>query len=57
MAKHAHATSTAIVDDGTPPAMDYKMHEATYKGFLRLLKWSIGAIVVSLVALYFIVNP
>ncbi len=57
MAKHSHAPNTAVVDDGVPPAMDYKMHEGTYKAFITMLKWSIGTVVVALIALYFIVNP
>lgn len=40
-----------------PPAMDYKAHEATYRGFLNLVKWAIVAIAVSLVVLYFLVRP
>jgi hypothetical protein len=39
------------------PAMDYKAHEATYKGFLSLSKWTIGIIAVVLVILYFVVKP
>lgn len=38
-------------------AMDYKQHEATYRGFLNLSKWSIVIIAVIVVALYFIVRP
>lgn len=38
-------------------AMDYKAHEATYRGFLTLSKWSIGILAVIAVALYFIVRP
>ncbi len=39
------------------PTMDYKAHEATYNGFIRLLKWSIAATAVFVVLLYFIVQP
>ena len=39
------------------PAMDYKAHEATYRGFLNLSKWAITVIAVILVFLYFVVKP
>ena len=38
-------------------AMDYKAHEATYRGFLRITKWTVGIIALILVILYFIVRP
>jgi len=38
-------------------AMDYKQHEATYRGFMNLTKWAIIVIAVIVVALYFIVRP
>lgn len=40
-----------------PPAMDYAAHEATYKGFMTLVKWSIIAIVILVVFLYIVVRP
>jgi hypothetical protein len=43
--------------ESVSPAMDYKAHEATYQGFLRLTKWAIGIIAVVLVILYFVVKP
>lgn len=35
-----------------PPAMDYAQHEATYAGFITLVKWSILALVFVVLALY-----
>jgi hypothetical protein len=37
--------------------MDYAQHEATYNGFLRLLKWTCIALAVSLIVLYFLIQP
>jgi hypothetical protein len=53
MAKKS-ATQTA---EFIPNAMDYKAHEDTYRAFLNLVKWSIVAIAVIVVALFFIVRP
>lgn len=36
---------------------DFEAHKATYSGFLSMVKWGIIAMVVVLVALYFLVNP
>jgi hypothetical protein len=38
-------------------AMDYKAHEATYRGFLNLTKWTVGIIALVLIVLYFVVKP
>lgn len=35
-----------------PPAMDYAQHNGTYEGFMQLLKWSIMALGLIVVALY-----
>jgi hypothetical protein len=43
--------------DHVSSAMDYKEHEATYRGFLNLTKWSIAILAVLLIVLYFIVQP
>ena len=43
--------------DYVSTAMDYKAHEATYRGFMNLLKWTIAAIAVILIVLYFVVKP
>lgn len=37
------------------PAMDYDAHEQTYAGFIKLVKWSAGLIVVVLVGLTLLV--
>jgi len=49
----AHKTEAEEIS----PAMDYKAHEATYTGFLRLTKWTIGILAVIVIVLYFIVKP
>jgi hypothetical protein len=49
----AHDTEVEHVSE----AMDYKAHEATYRGFLNLTKWAVGIIAVLLVILYFVVRP
>jgi len=43
--------------DHVSSAMDYKAHEATYHSFMRLLRWAVGLIALTLVVLYFIVKP
>ena len=55
MAKRPAPTNTAHDEDEIPPAMDYAAHNATYKGFMKLLKWSIIALGLTVVALYFFV--
>ena len=37
--------------------MDYKAHEATYRGFINLSKWTVIVIAVLMVILYFVVKP
>jgi Bacterial aa3 type cytochrome c oxidase subunit IV len=37
--------------------MDYKAHEATYRGFLNMAKWTVAVIAVILIVLYFVVKP
>ena len=37
--------------------MDYAQHEATYNGFLTAVKWSIIGLAVTVVILYFLINP
>lgn len=41
----------------SPPAMDYAEHEATWHGFTSLVKWSMVALAILLIALYAIVRP
>lgn len=50
------AAAAAHVEE-LPPEMDYKMHEATWKGFTNLTKWAIIALAVAVVLLYFIIRP
>ena len=38
-------------------AMDYAEHERTYAGFVTAVKYGVLATVVSMVILYFIINP
>jgi hypothetical protein len=35
-----------------PPAMDYAQHNATYEGFLALVKWGIVGCLIIVLALY-----
>lgn len=37
--------------------MDYAQHEATYNGFLTAVKWTIVALAITTVILYFVINP
>ena len=37
--------------------MDYAQHEATYNGFLTAVKWTIVALAITTVILYFVTNP
>lgn len=48
MAKKPAAAATQEL----PPAMDYAQHEATYAGFITLVKWSILALVFVVLSLY-----
>lgn len=38
-------------------AMDYPAHEATYGGFLSLVKWGIVTLAIMVIALYVLINP
>ena len=38
--------------DELPPAMDYAMHEATYRGFISMVKWGIVSSVLVVLSLY-----
>lgn len=49
------AESSALEQDASV-GNDYAEHEATYLGFVRLIKWCVGAMVVILVLMaYFLV--
>jgi Na+-transporting NADH:ubiquinone oxidoreductase subunit NqrB len=50
MADHHEATHVSS-------AMDYKEHEATYRGFINISKWTVGILAVLMVVLYFVINP
>jgi hypothetical protein len=41
----------------SPPAMDYAEHEATWNGFISLVKWSIVALAILVVFLYVVIRP
>jgi hypothetical protein len=41
------------VEYATAPGNDYEAHEQTYVGFLKLLKWSLGTIIVILILMAF----
>jgi hypothetical protein len=51
MANHQHPPLQQ--EDG----MDYAQHEATYNGFVTLVKWSILGLAVLMIILYFLVQP
>jgi hypothetical protein len=38
-------------------AHDLAQHQATYDGFVNLIKWAVGGIAVLLIILYFVVKP
>lgn len=44
------AAKAAVQD--LPPAMDYAQHNGTYEGFMQMLKWSIAALALIVLALY-----
>lgn len=50
MANHPHDPHPAPVMESS---MDYSQHEATYGGFIALLKFSVISMVILLVGLYF----
>lgn len=50
MAKKPAAKATAVED--LPPAMDYAQHNATYNGFMQMVKWGCIAAAVIVLALY-----
>jgi hypothetical protein len=41
------------VEYATAPGNDYEAHEQTYVGFLKLVKWSLIAIVIILILMAF----
>jgi len=45
------ATKAAAVEE-LPPAMDYAQHNATYNGFMQMVKWGCISAAVIAVALY-----
>ena len=45
------AAKTAAVEE-LPPAMDYAQHNATYSGFMAMVKWGCISAVVIVLALY-----
>ena len=57
MAKKPAATTAPAHLEELPPAMDYKAHEATWKTFTSITKWSIVGLAILLVFLYFVVRP
>lgn len=50
-------TQTLHATQELPPAMDYAEHERTYNGFITVTKWSIVAMVVMIVFLFFAIKP
>ncbi len=50
MAKKPAAKAAAVED--LPPAMDYAQHNATYEGFIQMVKWGVISAAVIVLALY-----
>jgi hypothetical protein len=48
----ARKPATANTAEETAPTMDYAQHNATYHGFLAMVKWSIVGSLITAVALY-----
>lgn len=45
----------SVLEHDPAPGNDYAQHEATYLGFIRLLKWAVAANVIILILLaYFL---
>jgi hypothetical protein len=44
--------AAAVHADELPPAMDYAMHEGTYRGFISFVKWGIVSSALIVLALY-----
>lgn len=38
-------------------AMDYDQHQATYDSFVAIAKWSVLILAVTLIVLYFLIQP
>jgi hypothetical protein len=56
MAKKSAATPAPEDIQELPPAMDYAQHEATWKAVTAMIKWSIIALGVICIALYFFIE-
>jgi hypothetical protein len=56
MAEHDSSveTGSAHALDFAPDGIDYRDHQQTYRGFLRIIRWSILAIVILLIFLAWI---
>lgn len=48
----AKKPATKAVVEELPPAMDYAQHNATYEGFLQMVKWGIVTMGVVVLALF-----
>src|SRR5690606_5442197 len=48
----ARKPATAKTASQTPPTTDYAQHNATYTGFLTLVRWTIVGRLITLVAVY-----
>ncbi|MHB1101532.1 MAG: aa3-type cytochrome c oxidase subunit IV [Devosia sp.] len=46
------AKKPSTTADEIPPAMDYAQHEGTYRGFLRMTKYTMVALLLLVLALY-----
>lgn len=56
MAKKPASAPAAHDIEEIPPAMDYAQHNATYEGFLSMVKWGIISVLIIVVALYLFIE-
>jgi hypothetical protein len=56
MARKPASTTTHHEIEEIPPEMDYAQHEATWNAVTTLVKWSIVALLIIMVALYFFIE-
>jgi hypothetical protein len=56
MARKATSTPTHHEIEEIPPEMDYAQHQATWNAVTALVKWSIVALLIIMVALYFFIE-
>lgn len=53
----ANTTADQQTDLQAESPMDYAEHNRTYRGFVTGIKWAIGVSAVSMIILYFLIQP